>query len=48
MIWRSLPLNRQIHIDVGLVPAPTDELIDDWLQAEWERLDDWTDELDGD
>ena len=48
VIWRSLPLNRQIHIDVRLVPAPTDELIDDWLQAEWERLDDWTDALDGD
>lgn len=48
VIWRALPLHRDMHIDVRAVPPPTDDLVDDWLQAEWERLDDWTDELDGD
>lgn len=47
-IWRALPLRRQIHIDVRQADSLPDEHIDAWLQDEWERLDDWTDELDGD
>lgn len=46
-IWKALPLRRQIHIDLRSVDPPADEGVHDWLQAQWERLDDWSDELDG-
>lgn len=47
-IWRSLPLHRVLRIDLRTVEAPADEHVENWLHAEWERLDAWTDALDGD
>lgn len=47
-IWRALPLDWPIHIDLIAVEPPSDEHVEQWLNDEWGRLDAWTDWLDGD
>lgn len=48
IIWRALPLHRDIHVELRAVEPPSDEHIADWLHDEWSRLDRWTDALDDD